>query len=232
MSLQELLPLAQAIFNSKNPIKIPSEIMRAGFRAVSARKRCAGYFKDNTDPRDAETARANQGHSYFISLMEEVIMALQPCFERSSGTEQAAKQDLKTTGSSIEDLENKFAALEVEEPINRSDDAQPSDSKAPQPFYELELPKNKENAQAEKLFALFCLFDDFQSLRTFVSELWTRYGAGRVDLITASVTSNAAFQLAVRTQEEMQTAYPECGDYQSKASTNMSNFSAPIVALN
>jgi hypothetical protein len=218
VSLKELLPLAQAIVNSKYPIKIPSEIMRAGFRAVSARKKCAGYFKNNTDPRDTETARANQGHSYFISLMEEVIMALQPCFALSSGVDQTAKPDSKTKRYSIEDLENKFVALEVEEPTERSNDAQLTNSKAPEPFYELEVPKNKENAEAEKLFALFCLFDDFQSLRTFVMELWTGYGAGRVDLITTSVTTNAAFQLALRTQEEMQTAYPECGDYQSKAS--------------
>jgi hypothetical protein len=232
VSLKELLPLAQAIVNSKDPINIPSDIMRAGFRAVSARKKCAGYFKNNTDPRDAETARANQGHSYFISLMEEVIMALQPCFALSSGADQIAKLESKTTEYSVEDLENKFAALEAEEPIERSDDAQATDSKAPQLLYELELPKNKENAQAEKLFALFCLFDDFQNLRTFVMELWTGYGAGRVDLITASVTTNAAFQLAVRTQEEMQTAYPECGDYQSKASKTIPSFSALILALN
>ena len=232
MSLKELLPLAQTIVNSKNPISIPSDVMRAGFRAVSARKKCAGYFKNNTDPRDAKTARANQGHSYFISLMEEVIMALQPCFALSAGAEQTAKPDSKTTGYSIEDLENKFVALEVEEPIERSDDAQPIISKAPETFYELELPQSKENAEAEKLFALFCLFDDFQNLRTFVMELWTGYGAGRVDLITASVTTNAAFQLALRTQEEMQTAYPECGDYQSKAAKIMSSFSALILALN
>ena len=146
----------------------------------------------------------------------------------SSGADQTAKSDSKTKGYSIEDLENKFAALDVEEPIERSDDAQLTNSKTPEPFYELELPKNKENAEAEKLFALFCLFDDFQSLRTFVMELWTGYGAGRVDLITASVSTNAAFQLALRTQEEMQAAYPECGDYQSKASKIRSSFSALI----
>jgi hypothetical protein len=151
--------------------------------------------------------------------MEEVIMALQPCFALSAGADKTEAASKKTTGYTIEDLENRFAALEVEEltePTELSEDAQPATPGAPEPIYQLETPKDKANAEAEKLFALFCLFDDLQNLRKFLVELWTGYGASRVDLITASVTTNAAFQLAVRTQEEMLAAYPECGNYQSK----------------
>jgi hypothetical protein len=193
--------------------------MRAGLRAVSARKRCAGYFKSKTDSRDSQATQANRGHSYFISLMEEVIMALQPCFALSAGI-NPGEPDPKISSYNIEDLENRFASLEVEEPMETSDDAQPATAGLPKPTYKVETPKDKESVEAEKFFALFCLFDDLQSLRTLLEKLWVEYSLGKVDLITASVTTNAAFQLSVRTQEEMLVAYPECGDYQSKQSSS------------
>jgi hypothetical protein len=216
ISLRELLPLAITVVNSKDPlITIPSEIMRAGIRAVSARKRCADYFKSKTNPRDTQATQANRGHSYFISLMEEVIMALQPCFALSTAA-NSGETEPKTSNYTIEDLENRFATLEVEEPMEVPDDVRPANPSPAQPIYQVEAPKDKESVEAEKFFALFCLFDDLQNLRAFLHKLWIEFGLGQVDLITASVTTNAAFQLAVRTQEEMLAAYPECGDYQSK----------------
>jgi hypothetical protein len=167
--------------------------------------------------------------------MEEVIMALQPCFSLSAGVNAANADSKNNTDYTIEDVENRFAALEVEEPTELSgplEDAHPTTSSASEPIYQLEAPKDKANAEAEKLFALFCLFDDLQNLRKFLMELWSGYGAGRVDLITAAVTTNAAFQLAVRTQEEMLAAYPECGNYQSRTPHIMEMFSASIVGLN
>jgi hypothetical protein len=84
VDLKELMPLATAIVNSKKPsFTVPSEIIRAHLRAVSARKRCTSYFTSKT--ADSETAKSNYGHAYFTSLMEEAIRTLQLLFAKSVG---------------------------------------------------------------------------------------------------------------------------------------------------
>lgn len=215
VSTKELLALANAILSCTDPlVTVPTEIIRAGLRAVSARKRSATYFISKTKKEDAEMVQANEGHSHFFSVMEEVIMALQPRFAVSAGANAA---NTPLAPSTIDDLENCFAALEVEEPSEES----VSESKLVpqevlvQPMYDVEPPESRREIEKEKLFAFFCLFNDLQHLRSFVRTLWIEFGLGVIDLITASVTTNAAFQLAIRTQDEILVAYPECGDYQS-----------------
>lgn len=39
------------------------------------------------------------------------------------------------------------------------------------------------------------------------------------DLMTTAVITNTAFQLAIRTQDEILAAHPDCGDYQNVLST-------------
>ncbi|CZR66882.1 uncharacterized protein PAC_16783 [Phialocephala subalpina] len=209
---KELLPLAKAIVNSKM-VTIPSDIIRSGLSAISARKRCTNYFKSKTTPEDIKTAQSNSEHSYFISLMEEVIMTLQPCFATSAG---ASTHKAEAKSVSIEDLENRFASLEVEEPQEDNVPAEPSPStNSLEVVYDVEPPKTEKDIASEKLFALFCLFDDLQCLRTFIREQWVEFAVGKSSLITVSVVTNAALQLSIRTQDEILAAYPDCADYQS-----------------
>lgn len=218
---EDLLPSAKAIANFKDPtVKIPSEIIRAALRAVSARNRFTAYFRSKTKAGENEMARDNDRHSYFIALMEEVLLTLQPCFAVSAG--DATGED-RQPSSTLEDLENRFAILEVEEPVEQEgDDAMGSAALSPtQPIYDLEIPKVEKDMEEEKLFAIFCLFEDLGRLRTYLSRVWVEYKLGIVDLITASVTTNTAFQLAIRTQEELLVNYPQLGDYQNVLSTVM-----------
>jgi hypothetical protein len=99
-------------------------------------------------------------------------------------------------------LENSFAALEVEELSemeNLEANAISAQTGSPQE-YVLESPTLEKDKKSEKLFAIFCLFDDLDRLRKFLGDLWRSYKAGKVELITASVTTNTGIQLAIRTQ--------------------------------
>lgn len=210
ISSHELLYLAKAIVGSKSPtIQVPPPIIHAGLRAVSSRKRCANFFNKSAD---AKLSKQNHGHSYFISLMEEILLTLQPCFALSAGTtDQNASNDPRPSVGTLEDLENRFAVLEVEEPEEPQDDGPATSSETvSQPIYDLESPEATRDAEQDKLFAIFCLFDDLARLRSFVTSLWTKHKNGEVGLITASVTTNSAIQVAIRTQEEVLATYPDC----------------------
>jgi hypothetical protein len=178
--------------NSKNPlITVPSEVLRAALRAIAARKRCTAYFASKTDG-DHSTVEENERHSYFTSLIEEAVVALQPRFAVSAGGEPK-EEAIRAPLSILEILENRFAALEVEE-LAESDgetpDAPPSSPSTREVIYEIESNKEKADLEEERLFAIFCLFDDLDRLRSYVSSIWAEYKKQKIDLITASVTTN------------------------------------------
>jgi hypothetical protein len=105
-------------------------------------------------------------------------------------------------------IHSRFAALDVEEPAE-----QPTSTAPAKPIYAIEPSTTSEDPE-EKLFALFCLFYDLSRLRQFLMNLWKDYLHNKIDLITVAGTTNTAFQLAIRTQDEILAAYPDCGDYQ------------------
>ncbi|KAL2069448.1 hypothetical protein VTL71DRAFT_14127 [Oculimacula yallundae] len=210
---------AQAILGSEDPlIVVPSRILRAGLRAVSARKKCSDYFSSNATSGDIEMKSDNIGHSYFTERMEEVILALQPRFALDAG-QNSPNKDVETATSAMESIENRFQALEVEEPEASESQTEHTTQSVAEPTFEVEKPTTNSDMIAERMFAIYCLFDDLQLLRKFVLQTWIEYAVQKVSLITASILTNAAFQLAMRTQEETLAAFPGFGDYQDVLST-------------
>ncbi|KAF8866370.1 hypothetical protein BDZ45DRAFT_338995 [Acephala macrosclerotiorum] len=181
VNLKDLMPLTQAILKSGGQsITVPTDILRAGLRAVSARKRCTAHFIKQTDSSDVETSEANQSHSYFTTVMESVIMKLQPRFAVSTGR-STEEEDTMVKKSSIEEIENRFATLEVEEPaevdLESTAEAGTSNSQAQEPAYEVQVPDKKDDFEEEKLFAIYCLFEDLNRLRSYVQKIWIDYKA-------------------------------------------------------
>ena len=70
-----------------------------------------------------------------------------------------------------------------------------------------------EVTDEELFFALFCLFDDLDKLRSSLMELWRQYKARRVDLMTVSVTTNTAINLVRRTEENLLAIFPMLESY-------------------
>ncbi|TVY38400.1 hypothetical protein LOCC1_G008766 [Lachnellula occidentalis] len=213
VSLKELMPLATSIVNCDKPfITVPTHVFRAGLRAVSARKRCTSHFKRTTE--DKETEESNQRHSYFSSLMEDVLRILQPRFlatrqRQTDHTEPGSTEKIP----SFETIENRFAALELEDTEELETASTFSPERAAR-VYEVERSRDKKVLEEEKMFSIFCLLQDFWQLRDYVTTLWSDYKDRKIDVITASVTTNAAFMLAIRTQDEALAAYPELCDTQ------------------
>ncbi|KUJ08859.1 uncharacterized protein LY89DRAFT_741693 [Mollisia scopiformis] len=183
---RDLMPLAQAVLYSQDSsIKVPVKILQVGLRAVSTRKKLTESFSKNTEASDVETLESNYSHSYFNDLMERVILTLQPRFATMAGT-NIKEKDPTQNNETIADLS-----------------AEP-DYK----FYEAE-----EDAREAKAFAFHCLFTDLNKLRSYVERVWRDYREDKLDLITASVVTNTAVQLAIRTQDEFVASFPGTGSY-------------------
>ncbi|KAI9640150.1 hypothetical protein NHQ30_011387 [Ciborinia camelliae] len=215
VDIKDILPLAKAIIDSKFPAQIvPISIIQAGLRAISARRKCTSFFVDLTAENDIQGVQSNESHEFFTDLMDEVLTILQPLFEVVTGATSTTFENTKTPS---EDIKNRFAQLEVEDTIEDTQNDFPAATRSksiesPDADYELGISDSKAYNE-EKMFALICLFKDLQKLRSFIDGIWKDYDKENIDLITAAATTNAAFQLGIRAQEEVAINFPGLDDY-------------------
>jgi hypothetical protein len=67
---------------------------------------------------------------------------------------------------------------------------------------------------------IYCFFKDFNYMREYLQERWCDYQDGLLSLAAVSVTTNTAFELLQRSEQELLAQIPphsELGDYQSMA---------------
>ncbi|ESZ94889.1 hypothetical protein SBOR_4765 [Sclerotinia borealis F-4128] len=203
---------ATAVKQSSRIVDIPISIIRAGLRAISARRKCTSFFTDLTAEDDIQRARTNESHEFFTDLMNKVLMVLQPSFAVATEATSTRVQNAKCPE---EDIANRFAQLEVED-LEDTDDHVPvstaTNSTEAEAVYELNISESTAHKE-EKLFAIVSLFKDLQELRNFIEGIWKDYNEKRIDLITAAATTNVAFQLGIRAQDEITANFPGLDDY-------------------
>ncbi|KAJ3296684.1 hypothetical protein HK104_001363 [Borealophlyctis nickersoniae] len=185
-------------------------ILTIARRAIRARKRCAEWFRRSPVDDDAMKARKDKGHWHFVTVLEDVVKILTP-FAVPEVRKETEKGDESTSEVS---LENQFSLLEVDEMEENIEDATqvpplpPSDGIIGEEVYDVEY------EESEVIFATFCLFEDLADIRRFLQQTWTDYREGRIDLITASVTTNTAVDLVRDAEEELVGLYPYLTDYE------------------
>jgi hypothetical protein len=210
--------LATSIVKSSLAVMVPPDITRAGLRAIMARKCCTSYFNEIKAKSNQSIEQADE-ESSFVVVMEELLLTLQPCFSISA--DKAKKAPPMNKSASFQEIQSIFAALQIEEAVGKAEESSISVSAMASElsFIELEPLKGEKDLAEEKLFAIYCLFDDLSQLRSYIVDLWTEFKHGKVDLITAAVTTNTAIQLAMQVQDELLEAYPETTDYQNILNT-------------
>ncbi|KAK6389984.1 hypothetical protein LTR65_006036 [Meristemomyces frigidus] len=57
--------------------------------------------------------------------------------------------------------------------------------------------------QEDLTFMVYCFFEDMHQIQEFIMGTWQEYKDGKVDLVTASVTTNAAIDLVKRIEEDI-----------------------------
>lgn len=178
--LSQFKEMAAAIAQSTNPvIRITPSILSVVRCTIALRKRAASFFaKISPSKRTATSQDSNSGHRYFIKTLEEVLAILDP-----------AKNSIPDD-SGTESLSNMFAALNVEEPEVEEVAPQSAARKSkPEPPVEYEL----ETDESEQVFAIFAFFQDINDIRDYVQELWVDYANGKLDVMSAAVTTDTAF---------------------------------------
>lgn len=119
-----------------------------------------------------------------------------------------AKPSLRSDTHDFSGLSNRFSNLEIEEPEEIEDTSaitfvNPSTKpKTAAPVsvdvYELE-PEN----EWDRAFEVYCFFEDLHRIQDFLGDTWSQYKEGTIDLMSATLVSNAAFDIVRREEEEV-----------------------------
>lgn len=213
----DLLEQAKVIANFTKPrIQMPLSILRVVQRAIQARQRCAAWFQKTGAKNDDST----EGHVHFINVLEKALVILESCCTASNEKSSASTQEHKSKHSASADvngdsLRNRFKMLDVEDTNDVVLDVAASDvtvaKKSPSPtaqaandVYELEIQYG-----ADLAFIIFCFFEDMHRIQDFLKETWIKYKAGKLDLMTVTTTTNVAFDLIRRSEDDIIAAAPD-----------------------
>lgn len=206
LGLNVFTSCAETVANARDPaVVIAPDLLAVANRALSLRKRCTNWFARQKQASE-DTVRGNRRHRYFNHWLEDIILMLRPCSDAFVAEAEVVLPDHR-------DLNNRFASLEVEEPSLESMASRAADATRPSPS----LPGHPksgtlyttENDDEEKYLAIFCLYEDLNRIRRQICKMWTQYRLGRADLISVSLATSVALELATEVEAEFLDAYPE-----------------------
>ncbi|EZF52372.1 hypothetical protein H103_04532 [Trichophyton rubrum CBS 288.86] len=190
IAIRDFIPLAETIVKCEAPrVRVPSTFVTTIERAISARRSHHNIL--------GEKRRTNEdGHGYFISVLERVHNILRPLFVEENK----------------EGLANKFEKLGVEEP---------SDERAPTPdTTKSEFPESGSDATYEaervqdinEMYSAFCLIiQDYRAFRIAIQETWLGYRHGVFDLVSASIMTNTALEFARQLEKDAAPLFDKFG---------------------
>lgn len=179
--LTQFVAMANVIVNSTEPrIRIPQNILTLVKYIISLRKHAANFFaKMASNAATAKVFESNIAHRHFIMILEQVLDILDPsnlkAQESGNGT----------------DVSNVFNALAIEEPASEgtAPPELPPQKSTDHVYYE---PESDDSDQA---FAVFAFFDDLNSVREYISDVWVDYAKGQLDVMSAAVTTDTGFRM-------------------------------------
>ena len=220
ITLKELSRLAHAIAESNT--NVPTVILATLKRAIALRKRCGDWFLAKGKRNDA----ANETHSHFIDALQELCDILEwKSPKRSAATSSEATpnktdiDDQELLGSSS----NSFAALSLEEIEDTGVEYGAEPAAPEQRMVEIDEETGDENPYSLLFFHMYCLFEDLQNMREFVSQTLKEYVNGEIDLMNLAVVTDTAVNLSRQLTDDVLSAWRGRTYLRCKMSSSFSN---------
>lgn len=200
ISQKEFLPLAQYISVHLEPNShVPSSILSMIKRVIEARKSSDDWFKVNTQEDDKD------GHIHFIGILQDVYDTLQP--HSAADSQDGIKKE-----DNLVDMDNLFEVLQLEEPSQQFLDApaaQLPDHKRIRMVCEfVDVFFEHVESYFEESFAATSLFRDINMIYRHIEHTWCHFKEGKVDLMSAAITTNTAIELVRRLEEDFFEEFP------------------------
>ncbi|RMZ78855.1 hypothetical protein DV738_g3704, partial [Chaetothyriales sp. CBS 135597] len=204
VSVREMYKLAEVV--SKSSVKVPPSVLAVAKRAITLRKAITSYFIGKG------SSASNRRHAYFIEVLEEICKSLSS--DDGAGTLLSGKEDDNADDPA---WLNRFASLTVEAAEDTTETVSEGRELVKVVAVEEDEAADPGDQDARFLshafFRVFCLFHDLEKWRNFLSQTWTEYSDRKIDLMTASIITDSALQLAEEliqeTVADMPSQFPQ-----------------------
>lgn len=185
LSAKDFTTFSELIANHSPRIEVPQVIAGAARRAISLRRRFARHLS-----RD-------KGHSHFIGVLERALQVLHV------PDDVVSTSSVPSSSSSTEEAANRFSVLDLEEPLEDERGGKRTKIEATsEERTKYELEDDFDGKDDVLMLICFCLLNDLNNIRDFLKQTWADYQAGKVDLMSASVTTDTALVLAKQAIEQ------------------------------
>ncbi|KAF7946036.1 uncharacterized protein EAE97_005074 [Botrytis byssoidea] len=152
---------------------------------------------------------SNRGHQHFIELPQDILSTLdqsQNGRRHPNSTDVPCKTSRKRqdTESSWTEISNIFQNLDVEDCLKEDSEVE-NNEENPEPnavtldTCELE----GESLQMKMSMMIFYFFEDLHRIQNFLHGIWKRYKDKTLDLLSATLITNTAFELVRRSEQEI-----------------------------
>ncbi|KAI4155207.1 MAG: hypothetical protein LQ340_001140 [Diploschistes diacapsis] len=198
IAVKDFVSLAEWIVGRPKPsVQVPARFVSAINRAISVRQRHGKELSGKDEKSDKR-------HNFFVGILEQVRDILRPTMSRDAAELLEENVDAKATPL------NRFEGLEVEEPskelLQAPNISSGTGKQAVEEHYEAE-----RDSRTEAFVALRLILEDCNRFRTTISESWDGYHLGIFDLVSVSLMTNTAIDLARRLEEDAAPLFNKYG---------------------
>jgi hypothetical protein len=199
---KDFVPMAIAIASCRPLKTTPSiAILEIFRRTIAARKSCAMWY--------AAGSVGNEGHQYFISVLEETLCILKPL-----ASNEPVNKRPSPVPATRKTVQNKFESLVLEDAddcVHENFTPQANPLPLQMPISGIIYEQDESEKEEEFRFASYCLIKDLNDLRQYLLRLWERYRRNEIDLAVAAATTNMTLSLVRRAEREFATtaAWPK-----------------------
>jgi len=214
LAIKNFVPLAKFIVDhhkdkTKNVVDVPIEFSRTLERTITVRRGFADLLKQAGATLDIA---ADETHSFFVDVLENVRNALKPLFWQESATaskkglapasEPAAAGAASLGTGSIFDILEVYETPELDLPVASSaTDEKPVPADKTQAAGLIEYKSEPTNTAADRFLAFLALGRDLTALREQVRSLWKAYADREISLSSVAIATNTVIAFARAIEE-------------------------------
>jgi hypothetical protein len=198
--------IAFADFLAPKPdVEVPAPVWKTIERAISLRRGHNDYHAQQQAALDG----IEDGHAYFLGVLEKVRDVLKPRRQRVSTPMHFQPTPSNDTTNDVEiRLDNMFAALTVEEPsegfLNTPDIVTAAKNDEATPIYTIEPFRDP----LELYLSTAAMLQDCSRIRNAIRHAWQSYAQRSVTLIAASITTDVGIKMIQELEEQFMKDNP------------------------
>ncbi|KAF2120926.1 hypothetical protein BDV96DRAFT_595324 [Lophiotrema nucula] len=212
----DFVPMAKLIAKQLKPSRIPGSLNVIFNRAIEKRRKVSELFHSSPDG-NASVNASNRRHLHFIGILEEAFESLWP-FSKVDHWKTRA-HSITTPAPKLNPLciHNKFAHLKVEDSDSiaespgghKSQDSNEGTDRLPR-VASVVIELDESDIEEEFLFAIQSFMEEFEAIRMFLGDVWSRYKESGFNLTIASLLTNTAIDIVrhAESQFDLSTRRP------------------------